>query len=75
MALAQNGPHTKSGLSFHTVYKMFLGPYHYVDFICGWGAGCIETCIMFPANKIIFRQQLHGFSAQSAMKQVSYTSS
>ncbi|MFH4977944.1 hypothetical protein AB6A40_004653 [Gnathostoma spinigerum] len=30
------------------------------EFICGWGAGCIETCTLFPLNKLIFRQQLHG---------------
>lgn len=41
-----------------------------MDFLCGWGAGCIETCTLFPSNKIIFRQQLHGFSARVAWVQV-----
>ncbi|XGW07064.1 hypothetical protein V3C99_016958 [Haemonchus contortus] len=42
----------------------------HADFLCGWGAGCVETCALFPSNKIIFRQQLHGFSAKSAWSQV-----
>lgn len=42
----------------------------HTDFLCGWGAGCIETCILYPSNKVIFRQQLHGFSAKEALKQI-----
>lgn len=42
----------------------------HIDFFCGWGAGCIETCILYPSNKVIFRQQLHGFSAKQALKQI-----
>lgn len=45
------------------------GRYHF-DFLCGWGAGCIETCILFPSSKVIFRQQLHGFSAKVAYSQL-----
>ncbi|VDK80000.1 unnamed protein product [Cylicostephanus goldi] len=41
--------------------------------MCGWAAGCIETCILFPSNKVIFRQQLHGFSAKVAWSQVIYS--
>ncbi|KAJ1350985.1 hypothetical protein KIN20_006918 [Parelaphostrongylus tenuis] len=44
--------------------------HHHLDFLCGWGAGCIETCILFPSNKVIFRQQLHGFSAKVAYSQL-----
>ncbi|VDM62369.1 unnamed protein product [Angiostrongylus costaricensis] len=43
---------------------------HHFDFLCGWGAGCIETCILFPSSKVIFRQQLHGFSAKVAYSQL-----
>ncbi|CAJ0610181.1 unnamed protein product [Cylicocyclus nassatus] len=43
---------------------------HHIEFLCGWAAGCIETCILYPSNKIIFRQQLHGFSAKVAWSQV-----
>ncbi|WKY17192.1 hypothetical protein Q1695_001648 [Nippostrongylus brasiliensis] len=42
----------------------------HADFLCGWGAGCIETCTLFPSSKIIFRQQLHGFSARVAWSQL-----
>ncbi|VDM77686.1 unnamed protein product [Strongylus vulgaris] len=42
---------------------------HHIDFLCGWAAGCIETCTLFPSNKVIFRQQLHGFSAREAWSQ------
>ncbi|KAH7728838.1 Mitochondrial carrier triple repeat protein 1 [Aphelenchoides avenae] len=41
-----------------------------IDFFCGWCAGCIETCILYPANKIIFRQQLHGVGIKSAICQL-----
>ncbi|CAI5448802.1 unnamed protein product [Caenorhabditis angaria] len=43
---------------------------NHLDFIAGWGAGCIETCILYPSNKVIFRQQLHGFSIKEALKQI-----
>ncbi len=32
----------------------------YHDFVSGWGAACVETCVMYPLSKLIFRQQLHG---------------
>ncbi|KAF8384577.1 hypothetical protein PRIPAC_73719 [Pristionchus pacificus] len=40
------------------------------DFVCGWGAGCIETCILYPSYKIIFRQQLHNLLTIEAWKQI-----
>ncbi|GMR32033.1 hypothetical protein PMAYCL1PPCAC_02228 [Pristionchus mayeri] len=40
------------------------------DFVCGWGAGCIETCILYPSYKIIFRQQLHNLLTKEAWKQI-----
>lgn len=42
----------------------------YRDFICGMSAGCIETCILYPQNKLIFRQQLLGVVAKDAVSQV-----
>uniref|UniRef100_A0A1I7Y5X0 Solute carrier family 25 member 51 n=1 Tax=Steinernema glaseri TaxID=37863 RepID=A0A1I7Y5X0_9BILA len=41
-----------------------------VDFLCGWGAGCVETCILFPSSKLIFRQQLHGLLVKEAVHQL-----
>jgi uncharacterized protein with PQ loop repeat len=42
----------------------------HVDFICGWSAGCIETVVLYPQNKIIFRQQLHAIPVGEAAIQV-----
>jgi hypothetical protein len=42
----------------------------YVDFFCGWSAGCIETVILYPQNKIIFRQQLYAIAVKDAVKQL-----
>ena len=36
----------------------------------GWSSGFINICLTFPLNKMIFRQQLHGFSAKSAIRQI-----
>lgn len=41
-----------------------------VDFYCGWCAGCVETCILFPLNKMTFRQQLYGLVLKDAITQV-----
>jgi hypothetical protein len=42
----------------------------YIDFFCGWSAGCIETILLYPQNKLIFRQQLHGVVVKEAVKQL-----
>uniref|UniRef100_A0A915EAD6 Solute carrier family 25 member 51 n=1 Tax=Ditylenchus dipsaci TaxID=166011 RepID=A0A915EAD6_9BILA len=42
----------------------------HVDFICGWFAGCAETCILYPLVKLTFRQQLHGVVLKEAFSQV-----
>lgn len=42
----------------------------YADFICGCGAGCLETILLYPQSKLIFRQQLHGVFAREAIRQV-----
>lgn len=26
------------------------------EFVCGWGAACINITVTYPVNKIIFRQ-------------------
>lgn len=41
-----------------------------VDFYCGWCAGCVETCILFPLNKMTFRQQLYGLVLKDAITQI-----
>lgn len=42
----------------------------YKEFICGWSAGCIETCLLYPKTKLIFRQQLHNVIIVDAIKQL-----
>ncbi|KAK6033760.1 hypothetical protein OSTOST_00062 [Ostertagia ostertagi] len=69
------GPPTivDDGIAYSTLmtgYREKATGFQHVDFLCGWGAGCVETCMLFPSNKIIFRQQLHGFSARLAWSQV-----
>ncbi|CAD5229640.1 unnamed protein product [Bursaphelenchus okinawaensis] len=44
--------------------------YNNVDFYCGWCAGCIETIILFPQSKLIFRQQLFGLAVKDAVTQL-----
>lgn len=44
---------------------------NYQDFIAGWGAGFIETLLLYPQNKVIFRQQLQGITAKEVFEQVS----
>ncbi|CAJ0578166.1 unnamed protein product, partial [Mesorhabditis spiculigera] len=40
------------------------------ELLAGWGAGAVETCLLYPANKLIFRQQLHGVKAGTAVAQM-----
>ena len=42
------------------------------DFLCGWGAGVVETSVIFPIYKTVYRQQLHGLPIRAAYKQVSH---
>jgi len=42
------------------------------EFVCGWGAGCAETCILYPLVKLTFRQQLYGIRLRVAFSQVLY---
>ncbi|PIO70711.1 hypothetical protein TELCIR_07425 [Teladorsagia circumcincta] len=56
--------------SLMTGFQEKAAGFQHVDFLCGWGAGCVETCALFPSNKIIFRQQLHGFSASCPVQAV-----
>jgi len=32
------------------------------QFLCGAGAGLVETCITYPFHKVILRQQIHGYN-------------
>uniref|UniRef100_A0A0K0E0X9 Mitochondrial carrier triple repeat protein 1 n=1 Tax=Strongyloides stercoralis TaxID=6248 RepID=A0A0K0E0X9_STRER len=40
------------------------------DFFYGCGSGLIETIILYPANKVVFRQALHGFRSLDAFSQL-----
>jgi hypothetical protein len=42
----------------------------HLEFFCGWSAGLMETCILFPSSKLVFRQQLYGLAAKAAATQV-----
>uniref|UniRef100_A0A914Z2G5 Uncharacterized protein n=1 Tax=Panagrolaimus superbus TaxID=310955 RepID=A0A914Z2G5_9BILA len=42
----------------------------HVDFICGFTAGWIETIVLYPQNKLIFRQQLYAIPANEAVIQL-----
>ena len=42
----------------------------YQDYLCGWGAAVINITATFPVNKVMFRQQLHGISVKSAIRQL-----
>ncbi|XP_076818553.1 mitochondrial nicotinamide adenine dinucleotide transporter SLC25A51-like [Clavelina lepadiformis] len=42
----------------------------YKHFICGGGSSFINIVITFPMNKMMFRQQLYGFRAHKAFKQL-----
>ncbi|CAJ0583337.1 unnamed protein product, partial [Mesorhabditis spiculigera] len=44
--------------------------FHALEFGCGWGAGCIETCLMYPVSKISFRQQVLGYNIMGALKDI-----
>lgn len=49
-----------------------MGIEKHKEFFCGWGAGCVETMILFPQSKLIFRQQLHGVVFRVAFDQVCF---
>ncbi|VDN20730.1 unnamed protein product [Gongylonema pulchrum] len=38
--------------------------------MAGWGAGLVETLLLYPQNKVIFRQQLHGITAIQVFRQL-----
>lgn len=48
--------------------KKFVNSYH--EFVAGYLAACTSICVLFPLNKIIFRQQLHAIDANVACKQL-----
>lgn len=39
-------------------------------FFCGAGASAINITVTFPVNKVMFRQQLFGFRAHTAVRQI-----
>ncbi|VDN00861.1 unnamed protein product [Thelazia callipaeda] len=42
----------------------------YENFVAGWGAGFVETVVLYPQNKIIFRQQLQGVPIKEVYAQL-----
>jgi len=40
------------------------------EFVCGWGAAAVNIASTFPLNKLIFRQQIHGIDASTALRQL-----
>lgn len=40
------------------------------EFVCGWGAATLNIIATFPLNKLIFRQQLSGIRASTALEQL-----
>ena len=40
------------------------------EYVCGWGAACINILVTFPLNKVMFRQQLYGVKTRKAVAQV-----
>ncbi|XP_064597531.1 mitochondrial nicotinamide adenine dinucleotide transporter SLC25A51-like [Liolophura sinensis] len=40
------------------------------EFACGWGAALINITVTFPINKTMFRQQLYGVRAHTAISQL-----
>ena len=40
------------------------------DFICGGVASFVNVCVTFPVNKVMFRQQYHGFRIFRAMQEL-----
>jgi Mitochondrial carrier protein len=40
------------------------------EFVCGWGAASVNIIATFPLNKLIFRQQLTGIPASTALQQL-----
>uniref|UniRef100_A0AC34RJV2 Mitochondrial carrier protein n=1 Tax=Panagrolaimus sp. JU765 TaxID=591449 RepID=A0AC34RJV2_9BILA len=59
-----------SNPSTHEVSHVTRKRPRYVDFFCGWSAGCIETVILYPQSKLIFRQQLFGLAVKDAVHQL-----
>uniref|UniRef100_A0A914X6V3 Solute carrier family 25 member 51 n=1 Tax=Plectus sambesii TaxID=2011161 RepID=A0A914X6V3_9BILA len=59
-----------SGDGGSVLFKKIACDPHRRDFVCGWGAACIETCVMFPLTKLIFRQQLEGLLVKEALNQL-----
>lgn len=43
---------------------------HWKEFVCGWGAACVNITITYPINKIILRQMLTGVSINNAFNQL-----
>ncbi|XP_031345869.1 solute carrier family 25 member 51 isoform X2 [Photinus pyralis] len=40
------------------------------EFVCGWGAACVNITVTYPINKIILRQMLSGVTIKNAFSQL-----
>lgn len=54
----------------HNVREISSKQFHYPEFIGGYIAACTSITILFPLNKIIFRQILDGISFRQAIVQI-----
>lgn len=43
---------------------------HTTDYVCGAIASLVNIMVTFPINKVMFRQQVHGFRYRKAVRQV-----
>lgn len=59
--------HVVAGEPGASLYHYSLNPR---EFVCGWGASCVNVVLTFPINKVQFRQQLHGITAGAATRQL-----
>ena len=66
----QNSPNYNFLKDHHNLSKSNFEIKSYSEFISGYLAACTSITLLFPLNKIIFRQILHGISLKEACKQI-----
>ena len=49
-------------------HSTIVNEYH--EFVAGYLAACTSISLLYPFNKIIFRQQLYGIDAKVAIRQL-----
>jgi len=63
-------PSSRLHTEFYANSRLTPSTREWREYVAGWGSGIINICITFPVNKTMFRQQLHGISALSALRQL-----